>query len=282
MSARVHSVATVVFVASLVPVLACRPFAPDASRNAGAACTEDAECSSQACGQGYCCSEPCSDAEPCGTKTCASGTGACQYPMGTPCDAGSCFGSMLTTYTQCDGQGRCMVGGTSGPCMGGFQCETSMACYTSCQDGGECMSGYYCDDSSHTACKTKLMNGIDCTADSQCLSNVCGVNGMNGMRKCCQTQCQTSDPTCGATGCDSSGMCVYPDSSVSCERTCADEPSTSTSAMTVGSCNMGNCSSPNPKSCGNYKCNMGKTDCLTECRTDKDCWTGGCTNKNCN
>jgi hypothetical protein len=111
-------------------------------------------------------------------------------------------------------------------------------------------------------------NGAACSANSQCLSTICGINGSGN---CCGAACSTSDATCGATACDTSGACTYPASSTSC-----GTASCTGNMLTASACNgSGACAAGTPAACpNNLKCNGGGTACLTTCATSTDCDTG--------
>ena len=54
--------------------------------------------------------------------------------------------------------------------------------------------------------------GSPCSMSAQCASGDCAGS-------CCAAACSTSDPICGAHGCDDAGACVYPSSGTSCPGT---------------------------------------------------------------
>jgi hypothetical protein len=113
-----------------------------------------------------------------------------------------------------------------------------------------------------------LANGAPCSGNSQCLSNVCGINGSGN---CCMAMCLTTDATCGATSCDTGGDCVYPPDTTSCgTATCSG------GMLTTSACDgSGRCTSGTSTACPNHlECNSGGTSCLTICTTSTDCATG--------
>src|SRR5271170_755903 len=50
-----------------------------------------------------------------------------------------------------------------------------------------------------------LLAGTPCSADAQCASQACGVDGTGD---CCAKACVTNDGGCGATACDGTGACL--------------------------------------------------------------------------
>ena len=113
-----------------------------------------------------------------------------------------------------------------------------------------------------------LAAGVQCSADAQCASQHCGVDGTGN---CCANPCITSDGGCGATGCDGTGACVYPGTTTTCgpDFCGADR-------LTQQSCNdQGACAPGSATSCpGNFGCNTAGTLCNTSCAGSKDCAGG--------
>jgi hypothetical protein len=84
---------------------------------------------------------------------------------------------MLTTDTQCDGNGACAGGPMVSACPSGYLCS-GVACATSCGAAGtNCQSGFYCDGVGAGTCQALLASGAACNANYQCQSMHC--NGAN-------------------------------------------------------------------------------------------------------
>ncbi len=121
-----------------------------------------------------------------------------------------------------------------------------------------------------------LADGTACSANSQCQSAVCGINGSGN---CCTAACSTTDPTCGASGCDSLGVCTYPTTAATCGTACTGN------MLTTSACNgSGACAAGTPVACANnLGCNSAGTGCLTTCTSlPTDCASGyWCNNGSC-
>jgi hypothetical protein len=267
----------------------------------GIPCTDNSQCSSGACGvngSGNCCSSPCSTADAtCGAIGCDD-SGACQYPdSNTACSAGSCSGSTLT-QSSCDGAGNCGAP-TSAPCPGNFACLSSTSCFTACNFPSNCASGFHCvpdfqqclppaqtgdrclqdsdcvdgdycnggvlGEDTFGTCTVRATSGGPCSDNSQCPSGVCIGN-------CCSTACDTSDPVCGASSCDDTGACVYPDTSV----ICFGEACYGTTDHHY-LCSGGQCTDFSGPCAGNLTCGAPSDNngaCWTSCTDDTQCVSG--------
>ncbi len=178
-----------------------------------------------------------------GTGTGASTTGTA---TGGNCDPGQCVFA----------DGTCGWEASSGPCG-----LTGVAGNLNCCAGLTCQSDNICEPG--------LPNGAACNGGGQCLSGVCGTTGVGN---CCATSCTTGDPICGATGCDTSGACLYPSNATPCTAgSCSNDIQTNPSL-----CNgQGTCTPPSTPttSCAPFLC--GTTTCLTTCTDDTSCVSGG-------
>ena len=85
--------------------------------------------------------------------------------------------------------------GTGSTCCSGYYCNDGHLCFQLVPNGGECVQGY----------------GYSCASGVSCLVPAGAQTGF-----CCQSACATSDATCGAKECDTSGACVYPDAGLDC------------------------------------------------------------------
>jgi len=135
-------------------------------------------------------------------------------------------------------------------------CSDATSCFSQCTTGADCNSGFYC---SGTTCAPVESLGAACTSDSACQSGVCGINGTGN---CCSARCDTTDTSCGATGCDTSGACVFPDNTVACGTS-----SCTAGLLTASNCDgAGACVSNGGQACpGNLAC-ADATHCNITCQ----------------
>jgi hypothetical protein len=111
-----------------------------------------------------------------------------------------------------------------------------------------------------------LAPGDACTANAQCLSLVCGVNGSG---HCCTAACATGDAACGALACDNLGTCTYPSGGFCGTDVC------SAGELTQGACNgSGNCTPGTPTPCPNHLVCKDATSCAARCGVSTDCVAG--------
>ncbi len=112
---------------------------------------------------------------------------------------------------------------------------------------------------------TKVSTG-SCTESDDCTSSVC----LGDM--CCTAACQTSDVTCGASSCDQSGACIYPDPATACglSQLCLLGIQTNATSCT----GTGTCPTPTTILCPPYVCDPRNVACLTSCNGDTDCLAG--------
>jgi hypothetical protein len=126
------------------------------------------------------------------------------------------------------------------------------------------------DAGTHDSGPTLLAAGEVCSQNSDCFSSLCKT-------RCCGLSC-SNDPACGATACDSAGACVYP-AGTSCGTPSCDS---STSQLTVSSCQLGTCVAGMPRACNDHYGCADASVCGTTCATSVDCaahnycWDGGC------
>ena len=125
---------------------------------------------------------------------------------GTSCGVASCSNGQLTNPT-CNGVGAC--GGTPAACAGGFVCASATTCKTACASDADCQSASsYCKNPGTSGtCAARGGAGTVCSANDQCVSGVCGINGLGS---CCAAACSPTGGACGAIACTASGACVYP------------------------------------------------------------------------
>ncbi len=104
-----------------------------------------------------------------------------------------------------------------------------------------------------------------CSSNAACASGICGITGSGN---CCANVCSTSDATCGATACDTTGACAYPVQGSACGSISCVGDQVSTS-----SCNgAGTCASATGPCFGNTLCV--RSGCLPSCQSSADCQTG--------
>jgi hypothetical protein len=110
--------------------------------------------------------------------------------------------------------------------------------------------------------------GYPCTSNSQCHSDICGINGTGF---CCASACSTSNAMCGATGCDPTGACMYTGAGIAC-----GVGSCRAGVLTQSYCDgAGTCAPYMPTPCpGELACNSAGTACLATCTVPSDCVTG--------
>jgi hypothetical protein len=207
-------------------------------------CTQNSECTSGFCADGYCCNTACNNG----------------------CDQCNVTGS----------EGTCTVissGSTgSNPSCAPYLCNGSTAsCPSSCSIDTQCTSGNFCNGS---ACVTKLEKGSSCVRGLQCQSGNC-INGF-----CCDSACSNACDVCSfALGASSDGTCsVAPDNSTpspACGAYLCNGVSTGcpTSCSTDADCT-------NPGYCSGGVCLSGKTQGST-CSANRQCASGNCVDGFC-
>jgi hypothetical protein len=237
----------------------------------GGSCTNNTECQSDLCVDGYCCSSPC--AAFCQACNVGGSLGTCtDVPAGTNPD-GDCSAGEV-----CNGSGGCIKGDgtacTSGTeCLSGYcvdgaccesgcvgQCRACSAALTGGADGvcgfttagtdpdNDCVSGLACDGSGF--CKKEV--GETCSSGPDCLTGLC-VDGV-----CCASACAGTCEACNLSG--SLGTC-----------TAVPWGADPASDCPGGTCNGARaCALPNGQAC------LVGTDCITG-----ECVDGVCCNVAC-
>jgi hypothetical protein len=200
----------------------------------GAACTQQGECATDVCADGYCCNTACTGlcvacsaakkgqgsnglcgavidgtdpdddcalqpASTCGQDGQCDGASACRlHAADTECQQPSCLNAQLTTWA-CNGGGSCLSSTSS---CNGYSCASSAACNTTCTTSSQCAPSHYC---AVNVCQPKLSNGTACTSAAQCSSTFC-VDGV-----CCDGACLGLCTACSAAkkgaGGGASGIC---------------------------------------------------------------------------
>jgi len=228
----------------------------------GSPCSMSAQCASGDCGAGNCCAAACTTSDAvCGALGCDD-AGACVYPSaGTSCPGTSCSGSMLSQKA-CDGAGACQPQQVGTACPGNFVCAPDGGCLASCNSSADCASGFVCN----AGTCVKPIEAGSCTENDDCTSEICGLAGTGN---CCRALCTIGNATCGSTGCDDGGACLYPDHTVACGpgESCAANTQTNASLCD----GLGHCSDGTIR-CSPFVC--GTNACKTTCALNTDCVAG--------
>jgi hypothetical protein len=176
-------------------------------------------------------------------------------------------------------------------------------------DAGSCRTGV-CDGDGNAMPSPMgtCVLGEACAIDSDCKSNHCF--GRDAGSTCCSSQCDAGDATCGATACDVSGACIFPDASTLCAGIFTP-PVCLMGVLTPNACDgKGNCdmtmalcddgflcdsTTTCATSCAqlagtcqkNYFCNMDagcetKRDSGSDCSNGYECISTHCQNNSCN
>jgi hypothetical protein len=227
----------------------------------------------------------CPAAPPCGNDGTCDGEGACAVThIGTPCGGTpACSQGLFDPGDACDGNSGC-VAAAPGPCPGDLACAPNqMVCLTACAVDGDCVPGDFCVNPGPSGvCSAPGAPGAPCSANAQCGTGVCGVEG--GGTHCCAQTCATGG--CGATDCDATGACVFASPTTSCSATsCAGNALTTfTLCDGFGACGGGAAVGACP---GDYSC-ASSFACGSSCAGASDCApqttlckVSGCQNGSC-
>ncbi len=166
----------------------------------------------------------------------------------TTASSGSSTGNATTT------------GGATGTTTTGGVSTTTGGATTSGNTGSSTGS------STTTGGPSGLPPGSMCSANSQCVSTVCGIAGSGN---CCTAICDTTDAICGATGCDMSGACSYPSGDFCGTASCLGGMLTTSDCDGSGACIAGT-----PVACPNNFACADSTSCKTSCLATTDCASG--------
>src|SRR5581483_4466130 len=132
-------------------------------------------------------------------------TGACLYPVGAVCGPSPICGDAKLTENTCDIHGSCVP--TPMSCPDNLGCDaTHDGCNASCMQDADCARGAYCETDAGT-CRLPVATG-PCDTNEGCTSGICGIAGAG---HCCTQTCTNATPPCGATDCDATGACSFPD-----------------------------------------------------------------------
>ena len=237
-----------------------------------------------------------SDVKTCGLDGMCDGKGKCRdYPAGAVSAPGTCDGGDLSHRLVCDGQGS-SIPGSARSCTP-YICKDDK-CPETCVSDADCVAGVTCIGGQ---CGTTQANGRACSKDAQCASThcadgVCCNAACDGLCSSCnqpqnlgqcvplgegqpEPKCAKSDvATCGLSGaCDRWGECgLY-----KVETPCIPQTCSGSTKTTAGTCDgNGTCRPPGQVDCSPIMC--GSDDCLSACKTSKDCVAPNlCTNGSC-
>jgi hypothetical protein len=273
----------------------------------GKTCTQNTDCTSNSCADGFCCDVPCSGlCQACSTAkkgsgvngvcgaikagtdpdmectlqaACAQngfcdGTGACQlFASGTTCVQNFCTGTVLSKTDTCNGSGTCVDAGTQD--CAPYLCSGPMgaaACTTTCASDAGCAPAAttYC---AGNACLARKVQGSVCGAAHECLSNFCA----DGF--CCDTACNGTCMACSAALKQSAvmnGTCGAAKDGTDPHSTCP--AGTMASCGNDGKCQGGACEKWNTSTvCVAASCSSGQQTAQKTCDGAGSCAVGGAT-----
>ena len=223
------------------------------------------------------------------------------------CSEAACSDGEVTSESVCNGGGACTTASSSTCPSSECASDGSAKCAISCTSTS-CSAGSYCDTKTG-ACIPQLDDGVLCSANAQCTSNICAdgvccdkactgcsactlaLNGQGGSAR--DGQClpvvagkaaphgacvASASAPCGQNGlCDGANGCQYPPVNTVCA-----SPSCSGSTLTTSTCDSTHVCVPNNEPCPNSLVCASATQCKTgSCTDDKDCAAGYCVTGAC-
>ncbi|MBX3248064.1 MAG: hypothetical protein KF901_12875 [Myxococcales bacterium] len=182
----------------------CVPDVPN-----GGVCTQDRQCVSGHCDNGFCCETGrcCSAASDCGSPDAAicNDTMRCQGTRGdVSCEDNMCRSrSGIEDDSGCTSTTRALTCGNYRPvfCTGAVS-QTPPSCPTSCLADSECVDGAHCEriGAAPGICSLDRAPGFSCTRNPECQAGLFCVDGV-----CCTSTCSGTCAACNLAG--SLGTC---------------------------------------------------------------------------
>jgi hypothetical protein len=236
--------------------------------NSTADCTSPMICLSQMCSAPTCTDNTKDGTETdidCGGNACPGCADSKMCDVDSDCQHDFCKSGICTLPTCSDNvqNGNETDVDCGGAGFNGLNACPACGVNKKCSHDSDCTTGLC----SGGKCVTKD-NGVACTGNAQCTSNVCSTNGAGN---CCAAACSPAGGTCGATGCDATGACVFPAASTPCGTAACIDGAATSSQTTAQTCDGGGTCAGTTTSCGAYRCAAGGTTCLATCTTDADC-----------
>jgi hypothetical protein len=127
----------------------------------------------------------------------------------------------------------------SAPCPGGLTCTDEASCKTECASSADCAH----PEAECPAGQCVQPVGSTCDSDDQCMSGVCGAEGVG---HCCAVACDPAGEPCGAVDCDEAGACVFPQTACGETSSCSNGNLTSDYCDGAGECTVMRQSEPCP------------------------------------
>jgi hypothetical protein len=141
----------------------CTTTASDPSNcgGCGTACGTGIPCSSGSCGGSLSSNgSPCTNANQCSSGFCSQNV----------CCSTACTGACVACNLSPAGTCKAQPAGTPAPACSPYECADGGICAASCTSDASCTTNYYCAGGS---CVPQQPAGQGCSANDQCLSNVC-------------------------------------------------------------------------------------------------------------
>jgi hypothetical protein len=264
----------------------------DTGNGLGSMCTNDLDCDSRFCADGYCCNTACDGA----CETCSANAGTCT-PVVNAVDNDTCATTCAADATSCQSSSTCNANGTcaldngtlstsGASCLSGFLSD-GVCCDTPCTGGcGTCTKGGSVGICSPLTMGTPGVNG-QCTTSDAGSGSLC-----DGMGLSCPGTCAIDTDCLSGEFCNANKSCQKPiaqgsacNASTDCGTNvnCVECTATNTCAITscdadagvvsiVATAGAGICTSTvtvKSQTCGGFAC--ASNACKTKCTTTADC-----------
>jgi hypothetical protein len=262
----------------------------------GTVCTQNYQCLSSSCVDGYCCDNACSGA--CDTCSQRGFEGTCKpNPAGTVvavCGAYVCDGLSGACPAACNGDQQCAAGRwcDNGACVPqrtqGQSCVRNTACTT-----GQCADGFCCNQGCGESCDVCNLPGLEgsCVAASAGATPApaCGLFVCGGLSVACPTTCR-DDNDCAQTAWCNNGNCEpqrplghacvrdractqgHCADGLCCDSACGE--SCDTCGAQPGTCTVRTKGSVGAPTCTPFVCDGVQASCPQSCNDNLDCATG--------